>query len=254
MSGRKGKKEEHVNHERWLVSYADFITLLFAFFVVMFSVGQTDRSKLERFVDSVNVAFRMNGVFPENTGSPLARGGGVGASIVPQIVGERPSFFANGAASPRAKAVRDELEQALRAAGLETKVSLRPDPRGVVASLPDWILFPSGSATLRPEAVVDLKRLAAAVHDEPVSVQIEAHTDDLEPPKVLFESNWELSAARAARVARFFVEQADYEPEKISASGFADSRPLLDNTSEENREKNRRVDVVLVTERLDEGG
>ena len=251
MSKRQ-KKHEHVNHERWLVSYADFITLLFAFFVVMFSVGQTDRSKLERFVDSVNVAFRMNGVFPDTQGSPLSRGG-VGTSIVPPVVHELPSFFAHSAASPRAAAVFESLEQALRAAGLEGKVSLRHDRRGVVASLPDWVLFPAGQATLRPEAAADLAQLADAIHGEPVgAVQIECHTDDLEPSKA-FESNWELSATRAARVARYFADQG-FDPALLSAAGFADSRPLVENANEESRGRNRRIDVVLVTEMLEDGG
>ena len=245
---RKPKHEEHVNHERWLVSYADFITLLFAFFVVMFSVGQTDRSKLERFVESVNVAFRMNGVFPENQGSPLARGGGGGSSIVQQVVADRPSFWTNSAASPRAKAILEALEEELRAAGLSSAVSVRFDPRGVVVSLPDWTIFRSGTATLRPEAPDTLTRVATALYHQPGEVEIEAHTDDLEVSTTLFDSNWELSAARAARLARFLVEQGGFEPERLSASGFAEFRPLLENTSEENREKNRRIDLVLVTE------
>lgn len=251
---RKGKKHEHVNHERWLVSYADFITLLFAFFVVMFAVSQVDSNKLGRFVESVNVAFQVQGIFPPNAGSPLARGGGGGSSVVSQVVADKPSFLGHSAPSPRAKAIREALEADLRQAGLTGDVGLRNDPRGVVVALPERVFFRVGTATLRAEALDKLRQVAGAVWAQPGHVQIEAHTDDLEVPSALYASNWELSAARAARIARFLVDEESFEPERLSAAGLAEFHPLAENTSEENRERNRRVDLVIITEGLSEDG
>ena len=252
MSRRKGKKHEHVNHERWLVSYADFITLLFAFFVVMFAVSQVDSNKLGRFVESVNVAFQFQGIFPPNQGSPLSGGGG--SAVVAPVVSDRPSFLGNPSPSPRAKAIREALEDDLRQAGLLDEVTVRHDPRGVVVSLPERSFFLVGTATVRPDARDKLLQVAAALYDEPGAVQVEAHTDDLEIASALFVSNWELSAARAARVVRFLIEEEGFEPGRLSAAGLAESRPLIENTSEENREQNRRVDLVVVTEGLHTGG
>src|SRR5262245_32855654 len=147
---KKHKKHEHVNHERWLVSYADFITLLFAFFVVMFAVSQVDSKKLGRFVQSVNVAFQMHGIFPESSGSPIARGGGGGNSIVPAIVSPRPTLFEHHAPSPQARAVHESLERKLDQAGVASKVRLRHDDRGVVVSLPESAFFRVGTANFRP--------------------------------------------------------------------------------------------------------
>jgi chemotaxis protein MotB len=252
VSGRKGKKHEHVNHERWLVSYADFITLLFAFFVVMFAVSQVDSAKLGRFVESANAAFRMRGVFPDSAGSPIARGGGGGSAVVPMVVSELPSFLQYTAASPLAREVRDSIEAKLRGAGRSNEARLRNDPRGVIVSLPARALFPAGSAELRGDAAAALRDVAAALEDEPGAIQIEAHTDDSRTPFDAYASNWDLSAARAARVARFLVEEADMAPERLSASGLAETRPLVENSNEAARELNRRVDLLVVTEGLAE--
>jgi chemotaxis protein MotB len=248
VSGRKGKKHEHVNHERWLVSYADFITLLFAFFVVMFAVSQVDSKKLGRFVESVNVAFQFQGIFPPSSGSPLQRGGSAGNSLVPAVVTDRPSLFRYTAASPEARALKESLEQEIDRAGVGSMVGLRYDPRGVALSLPEEHFFRPGSANLEPEALDELRTLAESLRAQPGPILIEAHTDDLPVRSPLFPSSWELSAARAARVARFLVEEGNLEAARLSATGLADTRPLVPNTDDQTRAANRRVELVLVTE------
>ncbi len=245
---KKHKKHEHVNHERWLVSYADFITLLFAFFVVMFAVSQVDSNKVGRFTESVNVAFQTHGIFAPSSGSPLERGGSAGASLVPAIVSDRPSLFRYAAASPRAQAVKDSLEEGIDAAGLGSVVALRHDERGVVLSLPEALYFRAGTANLRTEALADLAQLAKAVAAQPGSIVVEGHTDDLPVRSPLFTSNWELSAARAARVVRYLVEEGGLEGQRLSAVGLSDTRPLVENTDDVAREANRRVQIVIVTE------
>jgi chemotaxis protein MotB len=241
--GRRKKKHEHVNHERWLVSYADFITLLFAFFVVMFAVSQVDSGKLGRLSEGINAAFPLRGIFGDNGSSPLTRGGG-GSSIVPLIVAERPSFLTHAAPSPRARSIHEALEARLREADPAGVVSLRYDPRGVVVSLPGRDFFRAATATLRPDALDDLRAIADLVGAERCSLQIEAHTAETETSSDLFASNWELSAARAACLARFLVDEAGFDPERLSAAGFAGYRPLAGEPAEEHP----RVDLVLVTE------
>src|SRR5262245_5668952 len=245
---KKHKKHEHVNHERWLVSYADFITLLFAFFVVMFAVSQVDSNKVGRFTESVNVAFQTNGIFAPSSGSPLERGGSAGASIVPAIVNDRPSLFRYSAASPRAQAVKESLEESIDAAGLGSSVGLRYDERGVVISLPESLYFRAGTANLRTESLPNLAELAKAIGAQKGSIVVEGHTDDLPVRSALFTSNWELSAARAARVVRYLVEEGGLEGSRLSAVGLADTRPLVENTEEATRAANRRVQIVIVTE------
>jgi chemotaxis protein MotB len=247
MAGRKAKKHEHVNHERWLVSYADFITLLFAFFVVMFAVSQVDSKKLGRFVESVNFAFQFDGVFSPNQGSPLARGGAAGTSIVPLVVAERPTFLANRAASPRAKAIRESIETDLEEPRIAGQISVRFDPRGVAIALPERVFFYTGTATFRPEAMETLRKVASAVAGQTVPVQIESHTDDLASPSAMFPSNWELSAARAAHLASYLVEESGVAPARLSAAGLAEFHPLVDESNEPSLELNRRVDLVLIT-------
>jgi chemotaxis protein MotB len=246
--GKKHKKHEHVNHERWLVSYADFITLLFAFFVVMFAVSQVDSKKLGRFTESVNVAFRANGLFAPTGGSPLERGGSAGSAVVPAIVHDRPSLFRYTAASPRAQAVKESLEERFDAAGLGSSAGLRYDERGVVVSLPEGLYFRAGTANLRPEVLPALAEVAKAVGAERGTLVVEGHTDDLPVQSPLFPSNWELSSARAARVVRYLVEEAGIEGARLSAVGLADTRPLVENTDAETRAANRRVQIVVVTE------
>lgn len=245
---KKHKKHEHVNHERWLVSYADFITLLFAFFVVMFAVSQVDSKKLGRFTESVNVAFQTHGIFAPSSGSPLERGGSAGSALVPAIVADRPSFFRYTAASPRAQAVKESLEEQVDAAGLGSVVGLRYDERGVVVSLPEGIYFRAGTANLRTEALDDLAQIAKAVGAERGEIVVEGHTDDLPVRSPLYPSSWELSAARAARVVRYLVEEGGLDGARLSAVGLADTRPLVENTDDATREANRRVQIVIVTE------
>ncbi len=244
---KRAKKHEHVNHERWLVSYADFITLLFAFFVVMFSVSQVDSKKLGKFAESVSYAFQLQGVFPGSQGTPLERGGTAGNSIVPPVVADRPTLFSHHSPSRETKAIRKSLQARLEAAGVAGQVDLRFEPRGLSLSLPERTFFYAGTAKLRPEARDELRAIALALAAESAPIQIEAHTDDLQPPPSQFASNWELSAARAARIASFLTEETRIEPRRLSAVGLAQYHPRVAAEGGGDMELNRRVDLVLIT-------
>ncbi len=242
------KKAEHPNHERWLVSYADFITLLFAFFVVMFAISQVDAQKLGRFVESVNVAFALQGVFPEaGPQAALEAQGSSGTSIRPSIVSPKPTVLPEvGPPSRRAAQLYRQLEERLRR--LDRRVRLRFDPRGVVLMLSESGFFESGSAEVLPDSLATLREAAAAVCELGTPVAVEGHTDDVPISTPVFPSNWELSTARATRLVRYLVEQAGCDPAKLTATGYAEHRPLGDNATAAGRALNRRVDLVVLTE------
>ena len=246
----KKKAPEHSNHERWLVSYADFITLLFAFFVVMFAISQVDSQKLGRFVQSVNVAFELKGVFPDSNSHPLPSasdsGGGVG--LRPGIAPPKITVVAGVVPSRRALQIRRALERMPLQSKLRDKIHVRLDQRGVTVSLSEAGFFDTGSALVRADALPTLRDLAEVlkVADSPITV--EGHTDDVPIKTALFPSNWELSTVRATSIVRYLIEQHGYDPMRLSATGFAEYRPVGDNATAEGRALNRRVDLVILTE------
>lgn len=238
---RRQKKHEHVNHERWLVSYADFITLLFAFFVVMFAVSQVDTGKLGRFVESTSQAFHVRGPFSNAGAGPLSGGGGT--AVVPLVVSPAPTFLVHN--SPTAEA-RD-LEAAVRAdlaeLGVASRAKVRQDPRGVVVSLAEGDCFAPAGADLPPDAIDLLRRVAKAIEGATGQVQVEVHGDSGPSFSVFHATAWELSAARAARVTRLLQEEAGFRAEALSATGLATVRPA----SAGGEPLGARVDIVLVT-------
>lgn len=258
---RRKKHEEHENHERWLVSYADFITLLFAFFVVMYAVSSVNEGKYRVLSESLVAAFRApaKSLHPIQVGSPAKSPYQDHLSIrASPVVIQLPSMpvprttVQAGGARPGAEA---SPARALETIAQEVTAALSPliDAGLVhVRSSPDWveveinteILFASGSAALAPEARRILERLAVVLRHFPNPVQVEGFTDDAPISSSTFPSNWELSAGRAATVVRLFAE-LEVEPERMVAIGFGQYRPAADNATAEGKAKNRRVLVVI---------
>jgi len=255
----KKRHKAHANHERWLVSYADFITLLFAFFVVMFSASQVDQRKAGKLAMAIQVAFQEMGVFPSsNSRSPLAnsepmpfdkvqviekavRTGQVG-QMVPNAAGKLSEV-------PRAKSL-DEIEKEL-ARTLKTEisrgeVSLHAGREGLVLSLREIGFFDSGSAEVRLKSEPAMKRIAQVLASDTCSVRIEGHTDNVPIHNSRFASNWELSTARATEVTRLFLTRYHIAPWRVSAAGYAEYHPAADNSTPEGRAVNRRVDIVIL--------
>lgn len=232
---RKKKHPEHVNHERWLVSYADFITLLFAFFVVMFATSQVDTQKVGRFTESFSKAVGIE-VFPESGKSIL--GGN-------QVV-QPTTVSAKGEA-----ALPSELEE-LRAV-LSKKTATKQPLDGVqvlvhrnelVLRLADNIVFDSGNDEIKPAARTVLDRIAVELKPRPVTLRVEGHTDDKPIRTVRFRSNWDLSTARATAVVEDFAATG-IAPERLSAAGYAQFHPVASNETAEGRAQNRRVDIIV---------
>ncbi len=241
----KKKHPEHVNHERWLVSYADFITLLFAFFVVLFASGQTDKRKQVKLAQAMQSAFSHNGIFdPHSKTPPISDDGGNTPSAVPA-----PLALPLPAAEETGRETEEKIKEVLKA---ETKqrqisaasVSLRATAEGLVVSLHEAGFFASGSADLQPSSLEVLKAVASALPRQPM--RVEGHTDDLPIHTAQFATNWELSTARASTITRLLIAEHAVDPSQISAAGYAEYRPMMPNGTEEGRTQNRRVDIVLL--------
>ncbi len=257
MSRRK-KHPEHVNHERWLVSYADFITLLFAFFVVMYASSQVDKRKVGRLALSIQVAFQELGVFDtSSTLIPLNDSEAIPFSKIQVVENtERTSDMTRfvqpmkGQLSPAPstpmKNIQAELEKALAQEIKGHIVEVKARREGLVVSLREVGFYVSGSSTLRPSSRDAIDRLAAVLKTRSESLRVEGHTDNVPIHTRHFGSNWELSTARASDLINVFIERYGFEPRRLSAAGYAEFHPVASNDSAEGRARNRRVDIVIL--------
>lgn len=235
----KKKHEEHENHERWLVSYADFITLLFAFFVVMYSVSAVNEGKFRTVSESIKAALH-----------PIASRE---ASALAFNVGQnRPALVAPNLPGTKEVAIRRlrEFVKTMQAMSQFALIHMLERLDGsVVITIPDQVLFNSGEAAIRPEALPFLQGLAEAMIELDRQVRVEGHTDNVPIRTTLFPSNWELSATRAVIVVRVLTELYGVPSTHLAALGYADSRPLTENLNPEQRAKNRRVEVIILEEK-----
>jgi len=245
----KRKPPEPENHERWLVSYADFITLLFAFFVVMFATSQTDKTKAKAVEDSVKKALSegdlssmvvtMFGGSPRDKGKGNAQMNGPGgAEKTPETIQGRVAELL-----PSLKVLSKDLEEEIKSG----KIQISMEERGLVVSFRQASLFPSGTAEVLPDARQPVSRIARAISEVPNPVRLEGHTDSVPIHTELYQSNWELSAARSIALMRLLTEDG-VSVEKLSIAGYADNAPADSNDTEEGRSRNRRVDVVVLNE------
>ncbi|NHZ32440.1 flagellar motor protein MotD [Massilia rubra] len=238
---RKKYEAEHENHERWLISYADFITLLFAFFVVMYAISVVNEGKYKVFSVSLGDAF---GGKDQKTAS-------VASSNVPQLI-----VLPDPLIKRRAEAMRSEKERLTNLAQKltstlaplvrEGKVRVTQNSRGVSVEINASVLFDPGDATLTPESDQALRALAVLLKDDPHAVQVEGHTDPTPIRNALFPSNWELSAVRASSVVRLFIDSG-VAPERLTAVGHGANIAVASNDTPEGRARNRRVAVTILS-------
>jgi chemotaxis protein MotB len=259
---RRRRTRDHANHERWLVSYADFITLLFAFFVVLYSSAQVDQRKVGKLSLAIQVAFQELGVFPASTTQiPLDANEPMPFSNV-QVIQNVQRTTELGRVSPSPKgspdsaseqtdltSLRDELQLALRHEIDVRAVALHQETEGLVISLREFGFFDSGSTQLKPSALPTLDHIASILAARKCRVRIEGHTDNIPIHNVHVASNWELSTARATELVRFLIQRYDFAPDHLSAAGYAEFHPISTNLTPQGRAQNRRVDVVILTER-----
>ncbi|MCU0684281.1 MAG: OmpA family protein, partial [Polyangiaceae bacterium] len=231
---KRHKHPEHINHERWLVSYADFITLLFAFFVVMFAVSRVDTKQLGRFSESFQQAV---GLFDGHSNALLPDAGN-GIVEAAQGVNAEGNKEVNEVQEALARQQQENPGEALARA----KVMRRRNE--LVLRLDDNIVFDSGDDRVREQAAKALRAVANLVKNRKVELRVEGHTDNIPVRNGRFRSNWELSTARATAVIAELA-QAGLAPERLSAAGYGEFHPVGPNDSPEARSKNRRVDLVI---------
>jgi chemotaxis protein MotB len=235
---RKKKHEEHENHERWLVSYADFITLLFAFFVVMYSISSVNEGKFR--VVSQSIVEALNPLIPMSAST---------LRFQPDNQG--------GATSNRAISidmqVYKKLSEAIKAIDATGRVKVAQGERGVTISITDTMLFKPGEPLVLPDARETLLRVASVLSDFPQQIRIEGHTDNVPIHTKEFPTNWELSASRALNITRFLTEGGYLPADRLAASGYGEFHPTAPNDTPEGRSQNRRVEVVILKSLKSEG-
>jgi chemotaxis protein MotB len=255
---RRRKPETHANHDRWLVSYADFITLLFAFFVVMFASAQSDHGRAARVSESVRKALEEGQVKvvmaailggakdDKGKGNAMMMGPGGAqraaretAPPVPPVPPPAPPNLA-GSLNALQGALRTEIEKG------QLQVALQP--RGLVVSLREAAFFASGGDAVSPATYSSIEKIAHAIQGLPNLVRLEGHTDAVPIHNSRFHSNWELSAARSIAMLELLMSRFDIPPERMAVAGYADTVPVESNDSAEGRAHNRRVDVVILNE------
>jgi chemotaxis protein MotB len=253
----KRKHPVYPSHDRWLVSYADFITLLFAFFVVLFAASNTDQRKAGQLAKAVKGAFQDLAVFSESGKViPLYDDGGL-PSTSNRIVGNTESMFDSthvvsamdniSRNVAEMNGVRAQLEKRLTSSIDDGSVRLSQDLRGLTISLAETGFFDPGSAVIRPKALEVVNEIAATILKFSYNVRVEGHTDDIPIHTVQFPSNWELSTARATNLLQYLISHAKIPPERLSAVGYGEYHPAAPNTTAEGRAANRRVDLVILS-------
>lgn len=259
MSRRRKRPRAHSNHERWLVSYADFITLLFAFFVVLYASSQVDQRKVGRLALAIQVAFQEMGVFPASTTQvPLDINEPMPFSTVQAIQNVKHNTELGTIASPPEDSLaaaseetdlstlQNELRQALHNEIVLHEVALHRENDGLVISLREFGFFDSGSATIKPGALPALDRIASILAIRTCKLRVEGHTDNIPIHTAQMASNWELSTARATELVRFLITDHRFAPERLSAAGYAEYHPVASNLTAQGRAQNRRVDIVIL--------
>lgn len=246
---RRKKRVDHDNHDRWLISYADFITLLFAFFVVMYSISSVNEGKYKVFSDSLSVAFASQ----PKPGSDIQ-------PVNPQeqalktLVDKRTARLGEQQRKiqERMKNVASGLGQIMAPMVNRGVVSIVQSRRGVVIDISAQALFGTGEATLQSGSIETLKQVAAVLAKEEYAIEVEGHTDDIPISTAQFPSNWELSSARASSVVKLLVDNG-VSAKRLAAVGLASNQPVAPNDSLENRARNRRVTVTVLSPNAERG-
>jgi chemotaxis protein MotB len=233
MMFRRRRTADKENLDRWLLTYADLITLLLAFFIVMYSISRVDAQKFRQVSKALSGALKGgDNLVVKNEDEITLPGNGV---------------FKIGHLNHIGQLIENKFLKVLEETGQEAKVSTEITERGLVIHIMESALFRMGSAQLEGQARATLDLIAEEIINIPNHIRIEGHTDDIPIKTDKYPSNWELSSARATEVVRYMIETYHLAPDRLSALGYGEFRPLRPNNSFENRAQNRRVDIVVLT-------
>lgn len=233
---KKKPKEPPPGAPLWMTSYGDMVTQILIFFVMLFTFSSIDAARFRELAISLQSAFK----------------GGVG------VLSGGQSITVETLGPTRANLVQlteamHQIMNIVEASGLKGAVETSINERGLVISIKDSTFFDLGKADLKPRSIEILNKIGVALKDLPNQIRIEGHTDNLPINTPQFPSNWELSTARATTVLRYLVEKVGLSPYKVCAVGYGEFRPLYPNDTEEHRARNRRVDIVILSEEASKG-
>ncbi|MFN7065509.1 MAG: flagellar motor protein MotB [Aquificaceae bacterium] len=232
---KKKKCPEEVS-EKWAIPYADFLTLLLCLFIALFAMAQAGKQAAMDYAQAFAKAFGMRLVPFQET---------LPKQILPEPVLKKAEPTEKGKKLQRHL---QELQEMLKKLGLEGELKVAYEAIGIRLILQERLLFDSGSADIKPETRPILDKLSDVIKEIPNPMEIEGHTDNIPISTERFPSNWELSTARASAIARYFISRG-INPERLKASGYADTRPIASNTTPEGRAQNRRVEIVILNVR-----
>ncbi|MBV8666679.1 MAG: flagellar motor protein MotD [Burkholderiaceae bacterium] len=236
---RKHREEDHENHERWMVSYADFITLLFAFFVVMYAISSVNTGKYKVLSDALGSAF--------GRAEPVIKSSdAVSISTQERQFSEQRRMLAIRREKDQMTDMARDILKALAPLVRQDKVRVTQTSRGINVEISASVLFASGDARLTPLSENALKAVAAVLRNDKHAIQVEGHTDNVPIKNSAFPSNWELSAVRAGSVVRLFADNG-IDQGRMIAVGHGSNQPVDSNDSAEGRARNRRVEVMILT-------
>lgn len=243
---RKKKEEKAPNHERWMLSYADFITLLMIFFIVMYSMSNVDKEKYKQVAASLGSA--MGG----NSGRNII---GVDDGV---SIGENQPIDTNiveNEETNKLEDIKSAVDDYLNKSGLKGSVDTKIEERGLVLSFKDSLFFDSGKADIRDEHVKKLAEIGEILNEPAISssyIRVEGHTDNIPIHNNSYKSNWGLSVIRASNVVEVLINNSGIKPERISAMGYGEFRPKASNKTETGRASNRRVDIIIMNTKYNE--
>ncbi|WP_446898234.1 OmpA/MotB family protein [Clostridium sp. LBM24168] len=236
---KEGKKADGL---RWMLTYSDLITLLMIFFIVMYSMSQVDQNKYKQISESLSIA--MGGgksiVGSENTSS------------VEDRVKEMDTANASVSEEKKLEQLKKEVDKYLKQNGLSNSVSTQVDERGLIVSINDTLFFDTGKAEIKPGIQTKLIGIGKIVNKLGNLIRVEGHTDNVPISNNQYSSNWQLSCIRAANVTQFLQSKVGISPTKLSAAGYGEYKPIIDNSTEAGRAKNRRVDIIIVNSKFNE--
>lgn len=228
MSRTRRKFPSSDNNERWLLTYADLITLLLAFFIVMYSMSRIDAKQFGKMSEALNGILKGGKSVIDKGDAAQIKGQGI------LKLGDL-------------NVIQKQLAKRFEILGKNDEVQTEITERGLVVHIMESALFEEGSAELLNKTTNILDVIYDGIKDRPNHIRIEGHTDDRSIQSPIYPSNWELSTARATSVVRYFIENYNLSADKLSALGYSEYRPIKPNNTIENRAKNRRVDVVILT-------
>jgi chemotaxis protein MotB len=253
--GRKKKEEEHENHERWLVSYADFMTLLFAFFTTLYAISNVDAQKMGKMVMSMRQSFDSTVFTPGSRTLSLSKGQGSSDSSTARDLVQSIQLSKLERSSANSRIVNGEkgmsqlkqsIDKLLGPELLKGIIRTHVETRGLIISLGEGSFFDSGSSEIKPDGRSLLDVIASSLSPLANQIRIEGHSDNVPISNLKYPSNWELSTARASFIVRYLIAQFGFRPELLSSEGCAEYRPVASNETEEGRSRNRRVDIVVL--------